>query len=375
MPDQQIEMTRGVRQTSVRDALNVLFRHKWKIAIFFLAVFGTVAVLTPTVPNSYTSNAKLLVRIGRESIILDPTATIGPTFEPSGYTRGDEIATEIEILKSQAVARRVIDAVGPEALKIIQDKLRNPILSWMDQRWPSSQPSEKNPDTKDASVAGLSLMKNLSAEVSTNAANFIELAYEAPDPKFAQQVLGKTIEAYLVEHVAVHRTPGSYEFFVQQFDLTKKRMDTLVSELEELKKKGDVSSIDDQIPMALARGGRLNEEITRIESTMAASVARITKLKAALEGMQKTMVASTTKGQNPIVDSLRISLNALKVSIEGTTLNYEENSRQVQSQRRQIEKADELLKQEQPTREQITEALNGTRLEIEQLLQIGRAHV
>lgn len=73
-------------EQSIRDVYFVLFRHKWKIILFFLAVVVTVTLGTFLAPEIYRSDAKVLVRVGRESVSLDPTARSSPWANP-GKTR------------------------------------------------------------------------------------------------------------------------------------------------------------------------------------------------------------------------------------------------------------------------------------------------
>ena len=102
-------------ERSLRDIYYVLFRHKWKIILFFLAVVITVTIGTFQAPEIYRSDAKLLVRIGRESVTLDPTATTGHIIS-IGQSRQAEINSELEILKSREIAEKVVDAIGLEAI-------------------------------------------------------------------------------------------------------------------------------------------------------------------------------------------------------------------------------------------------------------------
>src|ERR1700677_3700920 len=67
---------------SVRQALVILFFRRKLI----LSVVGVVVLLTALavilVPPRYHSEAKLLVRLGRESVVLDPSARIGEAAVP-----------------------------------------------------------------------------------------------------------------------------------------------------------------------------------------------------------------------------------------------------------------------------------------------------
>jgi uncharacterized protein involved in exopolysaccharide biosynthesis len=66
------------QERSLRDIYYVLFRHKWKTIPFFLAVVITVTVGTLLATKIYQSEAKVMLRLGRENVSLDPTVVTGP---------------------------------------------------------------------------------------------------------------------------------------------------------------------------------------------------------------------------------------------------------------------------------------------------------
>jgi len=74
----------------------------------------TVAIfISFTSPMVYQSQSLLYVRLGRENVRLDPTTTLG---QASSITipnsRENEINSVVEILKSRAIAEKVVDALG-----------------------------------------------------------------------------------------------------------------------------------------------------------------------------------------------------------------------------------------------------------------------
>src|SRR4051812_38830221 len=92
-----------------------LLRHWRKLAIFLvLVLFGTAAAAYFG-PRSYRSQAKLLLRLGRENIKVDPTATVGQTpvvaIPPN---RDNEINSEIDMLKSRVLLEHVVEKLGPD---------------------------------------------------------------------------------------------------------------------------------------------------------------------------------------------------------------------------------------------------------------------
>ena len=87
------------RLVTPRDIARILFRHRKKMAVFFCTVIGLTLVVIAFYPRSYSSESKLLVRVGRESVALDPTATTGETIMLQ-KTQADEIASALNILNS-----------------------------------------------------------------------------------------------------------------------------------------------------------------------------------------------------------------------------------------------------------------------------------
>ena len=67
------------RYNTLRDYILVVFRHKWKALFFCLFVWTLTIVLTNLMKDNYRSEAKILVRIGWESVNVDPTATTAET--------------------------------------------------------------------------------------------------------------------------------------------------------------------------------------------------------------------------------------------------------------------------------------------------------
>ena len=62
----------------------------------------------------YESEAKLLIKIGRENVSLDPSVS-GPIVGMQ-QSRENEVKSELAILTSRYLAERVVETVGAEAL-------------------------------------------------------------------------------------------------------------------------------------------------------------------------------------------------------------------------------------------------------------------
>ena len=105
----------GLHFSSLASYLEIPFIHKWLIVLCtFLGVaagWGAIKVW----PRSYESSAKLMIRVGRESVSLDPTATTSATLMLQ-KTQEEEIISALEVLNSRQVAESIVDTIGVDPI-------------------------------------------------------------------------------------------------------------------------------------------------------------------------------------------------------------------------------------------------------------------
>src|SRR5436309_2421482 len=95
----------------------ILLRHRGKAFCLFAGIMLATGAAAALWPRAYASQAKLLLRLGRENVTLDPTATLGqapvvavpPSLEHN-------INSVIEIIRSRALLEKVVDAFGPAVI-------------------------------------------------------------------------------------------------------------------------------------------------------------------------------------------------------------------------------------------------------------------
>jgi capsular exopolysaccharide synthesis family protein len=350
MSDKIIEVEERLSGRSLRDLYYVFFRHKWKVLLFFLAVIVIVAISTFVSDNIYRSEAKLLVRVGRETVTLDPTATTG-TIIPVAQSRESEIGTELEILKSREIAEKVVDSLGVEAFTASPGGQRK---SGLLERLSLTTP------LSDRDIAVQGILDNLQVEVQKESW-ILGISYEAKEPKLAQDVLSKFIDCYLEKHIDVHRTPGSYQFFIQESEHLRKNLVETDNQLRDLMNQTGISSLDEQRSAILGRISTLQVEIDSTESDLAASRAKAQELQTTLTNTPDLVVTGATVGlPNAAADSMRSKLYELQLQEQDLVSRFEQDSRQVQDVRRQIAAAQVLLDQENQARSTLTKGLNAT---------------
>ena len=105
----------GPSVPSTRDVFRILARQKRKMVVFFCATLAAVVGLLVVFPRTYSSEARLFVRLGKESVSLDPTATLGQTVAVN-ESRESEINSELEMLRSRVLLEDVVEHLGPERI-------------------------------------------------------------------------------------------------------------------------------------------------------------------------------------------------------------------------------------------------------------------
>ena len=343
-------------ERSLRDFYYILFRHKWKVILFFLAVVATVTVGTFLTTEIYKAEAKLLVRLGRENVTLDPTATTGQVISV-GQSRDSEINSELEILKSRELAGKVVDALGPKSflekpdesildpaasMGPLQERLRElrRIFGWAGNRLQEFLvATDVITPLSDREKALIGLTKTLEIETQKNS-NILFLSYEAPSPQFAQTVLAKLIDFYNDKHLVIHRTAGSYEFFNRQADQLRSQVAGVEEELKKLKSKTGISSLEEQKKIFMIRIGVLQTEGESNQAALAISRAKVKDLNEKLASISPTVVTQETKGSgNYGADLMRARLYELQIKEQDLLSRYSEDSRPVLEIRRQIAEA------------------------------------
>ncbi len=354
---------------TLRDFFSVLFRQKRKVILFFCFVIITTALGTFLAPKIYQSQAKLLVRLGRESVTLDPTAAMGQVVNIS-QTRENEIKSELEILNSRDLAEEVVDTIGYQAFLttfgnpdafIKSDSSRSPGKTkpkgsafgaqYNGQADQGNLPKQM----KDRDEAIRNLIKTLTIEFQKNS-NIITIAYDAPSQKLSQLVVAKLIDFYLDKHISVHRTAGSEDFFSKQAEELRAKLAQTEEALRDLKNKTGVASVTEQRSILLNRIGSLQRAIEETDAALAASRSKVQAMQSTLAGLPKTLLRTKIAGYsgNPI-DYLQQRLHDLQLKEQDLLSKYTEKNPLVMEVRRQIAGAQALLKNEDATHGQVTQ--------------------
>jgi len=274
---------RRLRAESVRDFYYVVFRHQHKIVTFFGVVVGVTALALVFTPDRYASEAKVLVRQGRESVALDPTVDSSKVI-PVYKEWENDLNSELEILESRDLAEQVARRVGTQRILGSGSwSWWNPLDWYRGGRVLLRRLAGRGEDVDPAVVAGLVVRRGLVIDAKPKS-NVIRIEYGAKESAVARDVVANLLDSYLEKHMAVHQAAGTYGFFVEQTEQIRERMEEVEVALRNLKNMFGIASIEEQQRVLLGRITTLQADAEGAEAQIAASRAKVRALRSLLRG-------------------------------------------------------------------------------------------
>ncbi|MGJ8677681.1 MAG: GumC family protein [Akkermansiaceae bacterium] len=233
-------------QFSIKDAILIVFHHKWKIGLLTLMGLVAAGAFYQKTTRLYESQVKLLVRYVVERSSID-------TYEEQNGVNNGVIDTESEILLSYDLALLVAEDIGVAELA-------------------SHIPNSSLQDAANIVAGGLEVTSNKDSNVVT-------LAYKNSDPELAQSVLASITKKYFDKHLQIHRSGGSYDFVRGQMDAVGEKLRKTSSQLESLKNTSDITTYAETSAL-------LEMQRTEIESALLSAQAELAQQEAKVASIE-----------------------------------------------------------------------------------------
>jgi uncharacterized protein involved in exopolysaccharide biosynthesis len=351
----------GPRASSFHDFARSVFRHKKKVLTVVLAIFALGALIIFYAPRAYRSEAKLFLQVGRESVKLDPTATTGQTISMQQSDRSNEIATVIDVLHSRGIIEQVVDTLGPEVVlgRGSSDGNETSFFATAQQNTVGAAIDlVKSIDPISAREEAIIRLDRNLVVWSENNSTLIAVSYDTSSPQLAQLVAQTLVDIYRQEHLRLHRTSGSKEFFAEQQRDLEAQLDEAVDQLRIAKNELNMVSIESRRVTLENRLGSI--ELGRLESLqqLAGVRARIADLERQLGAIPERMVSEEKTVPNTGADALREQLYALQVLLLEQESKYNDDHPALQATRDQVRQAEAMLAGETPARQETTSDVN-----------------
>lgn len=223
---------------SFEQFLSILRARKWLGIGAFLFVVLVTAVISLILPKWYTADA---------SIAIDIKAVDPISGQPiTGYLAPSYIATQIDIMKSQSVALKVIETLGLDKQPEVQAQFaaatggKGELPSWFAE----------------------SLLKNLEI-VPSRESNVITITYTATNPKFASLLANSFVEAYIQKTVdmKVAAAQQNNTFFQKQIKGLEESLQKAQKKLSDYQREEGIVATDERLDVETQRLNELASQL------------------------------------------------------------------------------------------------------------------
>jgi uncharacterized protein involved in exopolysaccharide biosynthesis len=354
---------------SRRDFYRQLCRHYKKATCAFLLVVSGTLLISFLAPSVYQSQSILYVRLGRENVRLDPTATFGQASVMAiPNSRESEINTAVEILKSRTLAEKVVEALGADLILDDEDKHDSAEELTTEPLSKSSLVGVGGAGTWREMLVQLRLSTPLSKHEQAinklkkdfvaqafNKTDLLSISYRASSPALAQTVVAKFTELYLEEHAGLNRTPNALQFLEQQTQRLRVELTDSEKCLRDLKQQTELASPDSQRELLVSRLSRLQDELLSTDTMVVSTKSEVDALHETLKELSATQIATTVGLSNPAADGMRQLLYGLQLQEKKLAGKVTDEHPELKSIREQIVQSQAILSKEQEARSTVTE--------------------
>jgi uncharacterized protein involved in exopolysaccharide biosynthesis len=341
-------------------ALNVIRRHKKKLLACPLLAIGLGVLVLLYFPRSYRSQAQIFLRLGRESVGLDPTATTGHTISLQQGDRKDEVKSVIEVIKSRGVISQVVDQLGPEVLLgggeggakpgPLKQAITAPLRAVAD--WFRSL------DPVGERERAIILVERHLYAAAERGSTLVEIAYEAKTPQLAQTVCSAFVDVYRQEHMRIQRSDESRPFFEEQQDRLRQQLDGSLTALRDAKNEMGLADITGRRATLEAQFSAVELDRLATQQQSAGSQARVADLEQQLARVPERLLASKKNIPNAGADLLRDQLYSLQMKSMDLQARYTEKYPRVQAVTDQLKEAENVLAGQAGERTETTDDVN-----------------
>ena len=235
---------------TITQFLRIVWARKWLAVGLMVLVSIVGSLVTVNLPKRYTAETSLIVEMRVDPVL----GMMAPSLVAPGY-----IATQVDVLKSERVAARVVKLLGVE-------RSETAIAQWRDAT------KEKIP--LDRYYAAL-LQKGLTVE-PTNGSNVINVSFSAADPIFAQTAANAFAKAYMDVSVELRVAPAreSAGFLDDQTKVLRSNLEAAQAKLSKFQQERGIVVSDERFDQENARYQLLISQLSAAQAEAVDAAAR-----------------------------------------------------------------------------------------------------
>ncbi len=264
-------VTNWHRVYTLRDFSGVLFRQATALVVCFLLIVTVVVACVALIPERYESEMRILVKHERADSVITSSPGSDRALPPD--VTEQEVNSEIELLQGPDLLAQVVQATGlvGRADESNWDRIRQAIGLAHRATTPTAAVD------RATSQAVQELRANLQV-TPVKRTWMISIKYSSPDPKLSKEVLETLSRLYLEKHLAVRRTPGARQFFVEQAAQSAQELESVQTELQAFGARHGTVAAAEEKTAVLAKVAEFESLGRQTDAALAEAGARLTAL-------------------------------------------------------------------------------------------------
>lgn len=370
-------MSHAVQSIQAGQIVEIVRRHKKTVIFFPLACIALGTLYFLFCPRTYRSEARLFIRIGRETVGIDPTATTGQTLPTYMADRMDEVKSVQEIIKGRSVASEVVDRLGPDVVLGHGDYAvpSNAIAKAVTLPFRAFVQMVKSVDpVSDREEAIMAIERKLSVS-SQRQSTVILVKYDAKSPQLAQKICSAVVDAAQQEHIRAHRSEASSPFFMEQKQVLRDQLDQSLEALRSAKDELGLANVEERRTTLETEYSAVELERLTSNQQLATAQARAEDLERQLAEIPERLIESNRSVPNLGADILRDRLYELQVRSMDLEARYSDSHPLVRAVKEQLEDAKKILDEQAEQRTETTDAINTIHRDLSLALKQERSMV
>ncbi len=314
----------SVGGAGVREFLTVVFKYKVVIAATFAAVVLTVTAGTLLIAPIFETEARILVKFGRENIYR---SEVGDVRNQIVASNTEEILnSEVSILTSRDLITQLVSEMTVDVL--YPSLIANPPRSGTPLQAAVKQFTEAL--TVDA----------------VRKSSIIEIALQHKDPVVATTALNRLLADFKEKHLQAYSDPQS-SYLEKQLATYGARLLAAQQQLGTFKQENGVFALDEQRSLLLQQRGNLDVGLKAAQSRINELRQGIAALRQQLLAMAQDVPLSTENERYRSIDEARNQLLVLQLREQDLLRQYTDRNQLVISVREEMQIVQAFIKQQE----------------------------
>lgn len=277
----------------------LILRARYKVALLaLLLTVSSTAIVSVVLPKQYTTGAAVVIDVKAPDMV---SGMILQGMMAPGY-----MATQVDIINSDRVARAVVKLLKMDQSPVIQQQWREAtkgegqLLDWL----------------------ATLLQKNLDVKPSRES-TVININYTAADPDFATAVANAFAQAYINVNLDLQVAPARQyaSFFEEQTKTARGKLEKAQQALSDYQQEHGITSADERLDFETAKLNETSSQLTGIQGQTTDSQSK--RINAKADTVAEVM-------QSPLINGLKADIARLEAKLIEGNVNLGKNHPQTQ---------------------------------------------